>query len=285
RYLTTVGWHRKSKAMSSPCYYKRPRVEARSNMPYPQHQIGTLPEQSDPKHLAFSVDRSTTVHTVFTMIQLDGSCESKVDASPMTPNRTSTKLSRKDTSDRPSTRKRLSNFFTSRRRTSTNLSNLKATDNADVYNSSPLRVLSPRATDLEPEISTAEKPKRRSFTFKSRQSTRKSTAPASATESAQLTLSEALNEGGHIPVTDAPCLPRDSMVMGGVGLPASAVHRGSVAGLPVRRDSVAMGSAGMPGSPMKEAALTSHPVILVSSESSDEFTTPTSGRSVDLGKT
>lgn len=109
--------------------------------------------------------------------------------------------------------------------------------------------------------------------------------PASATDTAQLTLSEALNEGGHIPVTDAPSLPGDSMVMGGVGLPASSVHRGSVAGPPVRRDSVAMGSAGMPGSPMKEAALTSHPVIRISSESSEVFKTPASGRSVDLGKT
>lgn len=213
------------------------------------------------------------------MTQLDGSYECKPAASShhsaSLPNRRPSEISR--------TRKRLSNFFTSKRRAKddpdvhngpSRIILPHAKDDMDVYNG-PLRIISPRSTETEPEqeIPAAEKSKRRSFTFKHRQNTRKSKELASKADRTQLTLSEALNEGGHIPVTDAPCLP------------ASSVHRGSVFGLPVRRDSVAMGSAGMPGSPMKEAALTSHPVIQISSESNDVFTMPANGRSVDLGKT
>jgi hypothetical protein len=254
-----------------------------SIMSYPHHSFLPSAFHIDPMYPSFTVDRTTTVHTIFTMIQLDGTCKSKVADTATIPHaispprRKTTKLSRKDTQARPSTRKRFAHLFTSKKRTSTSLSNLTIEDAGDTHHDRQMRILSPRVTDLEPPTPEG-KAKRRSFTMKRRQTNRKSEPiiadSSTAAANVQLTLCEALNDGGLIPVTDAPCL----LPMRGECVP----------GLPMRRDSVAMGSAGMPGSPMKEAALTSHPIIRIEtaeSESSSEFKTPVGRRSVESGNT
>ena len=197
---------------------------------------------SDPtplKNPSFTVDRTTTIHTVFTMVQLDGSSESKPSPSspPLkTPARTNT------------IRKRFANLFGTNKRTETGLNDFIQADEP-VDDNSPMRVLSPRATEYNPSTSTstatprAPRARQRTFSFKHRQSNRISKVPSlTASTAPQPDANEVLSSGGDVPVTDAAyqsplCQPR--------------------------KDSMGMGGVGMPTSPTREAALTSHPVVRV----------------------
>ncbi|KAL5117506.1 hypothetical protein ACEQ8H_004536 [Pleosporales sp. CAS-2024a] len=221
---------------------------------------------------------------MFAMVHLDGSCESRVAdtaAMPHTPSRAATGMSRRDRHKhpRPTAREWLASLFTSswsskKKRTDTRLpvSEIHMQDDESARDDDwPMRVVSPRATDVEPQMAAASTAKR-SFSIKRRQSTRRPTQPVAAVSTStaaddmvELALVEALMDANHIPVTDAPCLP--------------PIRGECVPGLPMCTDSVTMG-----GAPTKNAALTSHPMTRVESSASDssaDFMTPVGGRSAD----
>lgn len=177
---------------------------------------------SDPTPItprSFTVDRTSTRHTVYTMMQLDGASESKLTSPP---SRTST------------AKKRCSNVFRSRskKRANSSLDVIDARDDNDNDdNDAPMRVVSPRATEIEPVHSAARK---RTFSFKKRLSNNDKKAPPTSPARHHHAAVEAPTTAGHVPVTDMP-------------------YRS-----PARRQSVL--DVGTMGSPTREMALSSHPV-------------------------
>lgn len=273
-----------------------------STMSYPHHKPPYLPlrlHSTPPQHLSFTVDRSTTVHTVFAMFQLDGSCESKaartatIPSTIESPRPGSTHPARSDTQHRPkpTIRERFANLFASKKRTKKNPNDVN--HNTDDGNSKAeksncsgsMRTLSSHATDLEPQ--TRPKAKNRKISFRGRKSAEETPRPCPyATTSISV---EATTTPGGVPVSLTD-IPNKESHVATISAPKQTTSRkASFAGLslPLRRDSVAMWSPGMPGSPTKMAALTSHPIFRIDtadSYSGEEFKTPETGRSVDYGK-
>lgn len=200
------------------------------------------------KH-SFSVDRTSTIHTVFTMLDTDGCHDAKLKSPTMPPPTHAATYNRNPRS--VGMRKRFVNLFTSsktrKESVSTTLDVSEATPPSSV--STPIRFISPRATDSVP--STSPRVRQRTFSFVHRQGNR------GAKLSLDLT---------HLPIVEQP-MPPESHV------PVTEIPYQS----PVRKDSVAS-----PSSPSKGAALTSHPISGLEemfSESSERFETPMSGRS------
>jgi hypothetical protein len=195
------------------------------------------------------------------MLQTDGSNECK----PST-------LTSEDTQHVSKIRKRFANLFVSTKRTDTNLSNVdEVIDSDNIHNTdSPMRVLSPRAT--KSAFSTIPRVKKRTFSVKRRQSTRKPSVkmpkspPRSQEREEDDSMSvktaiappssqdpekdDLMSGGGHIPVTDAP-------------YPFKEILDKSTA-----------------ASPTRETALTSHPVFKLEVEIEEKFVTPDSGSGV-----
>jgi hypothetical protein len=173
-------------------------------------RIRSSSEPPSPFHKSFSVDRSSTVHTVFTMLQIDGTCESKpVMKSTVSPT---------DTTQRPRARKRFTSMFSSRKRFDVGMDNGK-----DAMETKPMRILSPRASDSVPSVTnTPSHSRQHTFSFKKRQSTSKSKIDAPA-----LPKTEELSPELHIPVTDPPCqapMRKDSVAMPNSPTKEMALH-------------------------------------------------------------
>jgi hypothetical protein len=209
----------------------------------------------------FYVVRTGSSHTVFIMLQTDGSNECK----PVTP-------TADDTQHVSGIRKRFANLFVSSKRSDTDLSNadkiVDSDENAD--DDSPMRVLSPRAT--ESASSTMPRVKKRTFLVKRRLSKRVPSvkmpdAPPSAQEPEKDDLmslkmpaappsahkpekDDVMSGAGHIPVTDAPSPLKKSLDKNTGALPT------------------------------RQTALTSHPVFRLEVESEETFVTPDSGSGV-----
>jgi hypothetical protein len=189
----------------------------------------------------------------------DGCNESKPTDTPSDLHNTSTGTP----TQRPiGTRRRFSNLFRPKQRAETGAISVQVSRNitvsdAPVNDQSPMRFITPRATDSMPVATPQER--RRTCSFMHRQSNRKSKLGLVASPiSTQSDPNELLHSTGHIPVTERPYQ------------------------LPARKDSVAM-----PTSPTKEAALTSHPVRRVDeveSEKSEKFMTPMSEKGDALGR-
>ncbi|KAF2026197.1 hypothetical protein EK21DRAFT_74770 [Setomelanomma holmii] len=255
-------------------------------MPYFHHQQLHVPSrfhaQSDPTPLptrSFTIDRSSTKHTIYTisMLQLDGANESKpkpVKSNTFLPSRTPTQSS--------GLRKRFANLFGGQKRTETGLSNYDAGNAADIE-SSPMRIISPRATEYDPLAHTTPSQKHRPFSFKNRQSRRVSQTPRAATTSLTPTTSPAQ----PTPYNQSTSPPGPTSMSGGAGhLPVTDIPYQSPMRAQPRKDSVGMGEdlggagGGMPSSPSREVALRSHPVGKTieerGSESEERFETPRS---------
>lgn len=222
-------------------------IEIHSHATFPQR----VPKSSFPLPSSFrsytsaspslSVDRTSTKHTVFAMIQFDSASDSKVSLSPADPD--SPRPSRTSTA-----KKCCTTVFKSKKRTQSSLHDgLDADEARKDDKEAPMRVVSPRATDVEPVPSTT---KRRTFSFKKRHSHKSSpTSPARQFH----TSIHPPTSGGHVPVTDVSYQS------------------------PARRQSVAMGRIELPTSPTREAALTSHPINMTNGrreDDDDKFETP-----------
>lgn len=121
-------------------------------MPYLHQTTITLPfrirSQSAPAspkaaHTSFSVDRSSTVHTIYTMqvLQLDGSSDSKPIIAPSPP------PPRVTTPAQPTTaRKRFANMFSSSKSKKADDETMKKED-IESEPQTPMRLISPRATE------------------------------------------------------------------------------------------------------------------------------------------
>ena len=259
-------------------------------MPYIHHTSLTLPfrfrSQSDPTPLAprsFTVDRSSTKHTVFTMtmLQFDGSSESNPAKNPFDdpePSASPTPLRRSNT-----VKKRFANIFGGRKKRKETVVEDQPTDEEEAPEQ-PMQVVSPRATACEP--ATPRNTRQRAFSFKKRHSGGKNKsastsqrnslvalvamqaiAPVTITAPTGTDIEKTLGKtGGHSPFTDVPFQSPD------------------------RREGVGVR---MPVSPTRDAALTSHPIakveVDVQSEASEEwYETPVSevasGRSGFFGK-
>jgi hypothetical protein len=234
-------------------------------MPYFNHSPLIPPfrqrSHTDLPYPPFYVVRTGSTHTVFIMLQTDGSNESKPS-----------KPTSEDTQHASKIRKRFANLFVSTKRTNTNLSQVDEVmaSEESAENDSPMRVLSPRAT--QSAFSTIPRVKKKTFSVKRRQSTWKpviktyaaphsshepekddlmsdkmSVAPPSSLEPEK---DDLISGGGHIPVTDAPYSFKESL------------------------------DKSTAASPTKETALTSHPVFKVEVESEEKFVTPDSGSGV-----
>ncbi|KAH7400907.1 hypothetical protein DE146DRAFT_631958 [Phaeosphaeria sp. MPI-PUGE-AT-0046c] len=223
------------------------------------HRTSLLPfcsrSQSDPtspKQHSFSVDRTSTIHTVFTMLDTDGCRDSKA-SSPTTAHPHTTCYARNPRS--VGMRKRFVDIFTpSKKRTNTSISTALDISEAPSSTGIPIRFISPRATDSVPASSQCAR--QRTFSFVHRQTNWKARRSQDTTHlsTQQPTTEQAMPSNNLIPVTELP------------------YHS------PMRKDSVAS-----PSSPSKGAALTSHPVSGlddVLGDESDKFETPISRRSV-----
>jgi hypothetical protein len=269
-------------------------------MPYPHHEYLTIPFHHKAMHTdtSFSVDRTTTTHTVF-MIQIDGSCSSRLADTATIPHTTtgsrrtsriSTHPAHSDTQLRPKSayRARFVKLFSTKKQADTDLNEITNDSEATTY---ALQTISPRVTSSTLPIPV--RPKRghrisfrrhRPYEATPRQyayaTTSTSVESAPTTGDIPVSLTETLSEGSHTTVVSAP---------EGMSLRKGSVQdsvRKSVAGLPVplNKDGVDMG---MPGSPMKEAASRSHPTVrvdIVDGDASEELNTPEAGRGVDFGK-
>lgn len=198
---------------------------------------------------SFSVDRTSTIHTVFTMLDTDGCHDPKPQSPTMSPPTHTATYNRNPRS--VGMRKRFVNLFTSaktrKHSVSTTLDVSEPASPSSV--STPIRFISPRATDSVPPSSP--RVRQRTFSFVHRQGNRGAKLSQDLTH--QPIAEQPMSSGGHVPVTDTPYQS------------------------PMRNDSVAS-----PSSPSKGAALTSHPVFGLDemfSESSERFETPMSGRS------
>ncbi|KAH7088156.1 hypothetical protein FB567DRAFT_523793 [Paraphoma chrysanthemicola] len=219
---------------------------------YPLSLAVRFRAHSDPTPLptrSFTVDRSSTKHTVWTvdMIQLDGTSESK-------PVRTPTKQSTPSppSTQRSGVRKSFANVFGSKKRTSTGLSNVEADDDDVPEDARPMRIISPRVTECDPLASsspaTTTRTKSRTFSFKNRHSGRVSQpiaavhalpkVPQLPTKSNE---EEVMSSGvGHLLVTDMP-------------------YQSPMRAQP-QKNSLGRDGGALPASPTREAALHSHPV-------------------------
>ncbi|OAL00638.1 hypothetical protein IQ06DRAFT_347989 [Phaeosphaeriaceae sp. SRC1lsM3a] len=157
-------------------------------------------------------------------------------------------------------RKRFVNMLTpSKKKTDTSLSTkVDVNEIPSTSPATPIRFISPRATDSVPV--TPPHARQRTFSFVHRQTHRKARMSQDATDLSkrQPTEEQTLQSGSHVPVTD---IPHPEVI---------------------RNDSVAMPNSPT-ASPTKGAALTSHPVSVldeVFSDASEKFVTPMSGRSM-----
>jgi hypothetical protein len=154
-------------------------------MPRSPHEPAVLSFQPTSfKPQSFSVDRTSTTHTVFAMPLSDGCNESKP-------------------AQRPSgARRRFTNLFKPKQRTEADPDDISISDES-VDNHSPMRFVTPRATVSTPVVTPLAK--RRTYSFLHRQSNHKSKLdPVAASVSTQSYSSEPLVGAGHIPVTEVP---------------------------------------------------------------------------------
>ncbi|KAH7077619.1 hypothetical protein BKA63DRAFT_508622 [Paraphoma chrysanthemicola] len=208
---------------------------------------------SDPTPLptrSFTVDRSSTKHTVWTvnMLQLDGAGESKPTRTPTKPSTPSPPRTQ-----RSGVRKSFANVFGSKKRTSTGLHNVEASDDDVPEDTRSMRIISPRVTECDPLASsspptTTPRTKSRTFSFKNRHSGRVSqpiaavhTQPEVPQLPAKSNQEEVMSNGvAHLPVTDMP-------------------YQSPMRAQP-QKDSLGRDGGALPASPTREAALHSHPV-------------------------
>jgi hypothetical protein len=223
-------------------------------------------------HTSFSVNRTPTLHTIL-MIQLDGSCSSRVADTATTPHtmtgsrrasRTSMHLARLDPQHQPVSkgpyRARLTKLFSSKKRSDSSLAHMDDSheqhDNPEAPIICPLQTLSPHATNST--LPTRPKPKKR-ISFRRRKiyeatprpcpyaTTQISVESAAAPKEVPVSLNDVLGEGSHAAEISA-CKQAASRTASR----KSSVHmsrKGSVAGLPVplREEIVRMGSPGRGG--------------------------------------
>jgi hypothetical protein len=180
------------------------------------------------------------------------------------------------------------------KRSNTSSSTTDAVVNSDeiTEDKSPMRLLSPRATEYI--MPNTPRSKKRTFSLKSRLSTRKSKSKSSSLKSrlsrtpspilfldAEPQLGEpdvVSSEGrGHVPVTDSPRpgtadgmsrqgTGRDDVRSGGSHIPVTDAPYACIE----RLDMSTVGTA----YPAREAAFTSHPVFALDVESEEKFVTP-----------
>lgn len=203
---------------------------------------------TSPTPHSFSVDRASTIHTVFTMLDTDG-CHDTKSRSPTMPLPRTASYTRNPRSI--GMRRRFINLFTSTRTRKDSVSSTLDVSEATSPSSAstPIRFISPRATESVP--SSSPQARQRTFSFVHRQGNR--TGRISQDLTHQPIAEQSTPSGSHAPVNDVAYSS------------------------PMRNDSVAS-----PSSPSKGAALTSHPISgldEVFSESSERFETPMIGRS------
>lgn len=277
-------------------------------MSYFHHTFLTLTfrfrARSDPtplRHQSFTVDRSSTKHTVFTitMDQLDGACDSKPSkatsdnsndtAQPTSTTPTSSTSPARSNSKSKSAKKRITAIFSAKKRQESKIDDTQSqTEQTD---DAPLQKLSPRVTD---SIPPTPKPREHKRSFKKRLSAsvkRKDySAPVVAKQKIDDTSSLPQNSltlvapASTQTIVPAP-IPANGTVTETGGFQSALEKAGGhlpVTDAPMRapqtRESVGLGT---PGSPSREAALTSHPVSGMmldtqSVEGEERFETPRS---------
>ncbi|KAF2818956.1 hypothetical protein CC86DRAFT_375389 [Ophiobolus disseminans] len=198
---------------------------------------------SDPTPRSFTVDRTSTKHNIFTltMDQLDGASDSK-------PSKSDASSASSAPARCNSARKSFKHMFGGKKERKPSVVSIAPTETTQ--DDVTLQVISPRVTTAEPKTPKA---RQRTFSFKKRRSSAKSK---------------------NIPSPDLTT-QRNSLVAS-ASTPASAI---SLAEALDRTEGHLPVTDAPYQSPGREAALTSHPIVAVdteSEESADRFETPTS---------
>jgi hypothetical protein len=249
-------------------------------MPYLSHPPLIPPfryrprSRSDVTTPPFYIVRSGRSHTVFIMVQTDGTNECKPTKPP--------------SEDAPSPSKfrtRLTGLFTSSKQKDTSPSNTDGVGKSDegTQDKIPVRILSPRATEcVAPSTSSL---KRRAFSLRGRLSNRRSISnapPASVVfpesdSGSESEKGDVVGEGGHVSVTDGPEPETADLVLASKTEKDCVICSGShipVTETPYSCEECMDLSAVTSASPTREAALTSHPVFVIEVEGEEKFVTP-----------